>query len=167
MYVIGFTEAFAETFPRWSPHFTTIATLGQLWERSSAFTSAPVGRSKFSISSSRFWLRRSVRSIPVRSLTFDPEYLQANLIVEVCGRRKLLHDVRPVLSSGDRDHGRCNMSGDLANPRSRFRKGTLLAVGVTAIIYLVASVLAWCATTGRRTDQQQHGRSVTSRSGRC
>lgn len=144
MYVIGFTEAFAETFPSLAPHFTTIATLVNV----GTFLCVYIGAG-WTIKVQYFILAILVvalGSFYCGAVTdFNPEYLQANLTSNYIGGENWFTMFALFFPAVTGIMAGANMSGDLANPSKSIPSGTLLAIGVTAVVYLSQAFLLGCA----------------------
>ena len=144
MYIIGFTEAFAETFPQWAPHFTTIATLVNL----GTFVCVYIGAG-WTIKVQYFILAilgAALASFYAGALAdFNPQYRQANLSSHYVDGENLFTMFALFFPAVTGIMAGANMSGDLANPSKSIPKGTLLAIGVTAVVYLSQAFLLGCA----------------------
>ncbi len=144
MYVIGFTEAVTETFPGLSHSFLGVASLTNFI----VFVCVYIGAG---------WtikVQYLILAILVLSLgsfyagaisDFNTSYLQSNLTSRYAEGENFFTMFALFFPAVTGIMAGANMSGDLANPSKSIPKGTLLAVVVTAVIYISQAVLLGCA----------------------
>ncbi len=144
MYIIGFTEAFANTFPSLSPHFTAIASLVNLV----TFVCVYIGAG-WTVKVQYFILAILVASLGSFYSgaigQFDPGLMQANLMPHYAEGQSFFTMFALFFPAVTGIMAGANMSGDLANPSKSIPTGTLLAVIVTGLVYLSQAFLLACA----------------------
>jgi amino acid transporter len=143
MYVIGFTEAFVATFPRFSDDFFAIATLINLV----TFMCVYIGAG-WTIKVQYFILAILAAALGSFYLgaigDIDQALFKENLTPHFAAGDSLFSMFALFFPAVTGIMAGANMSGDLADPSKSIPRGTLLAVVVTGIVYLSQAVLLGC-----------------------
>ena len=155
MYVIGFTEAFAATFPAAGEHFTAIATAINI----GTFLCVYIGAG-WTIKVQ--YLILAIMAVALASFytgaiaDFDLASLQTNMTPHLNVGESVFTMGALFFPAVTGIMAGANMSGDLANPSRSIPRGTLLAVAVTAMVYLSMAVLLG----GSRTAAELSGNNL-------
>ena len=143
MYVIGFTEAFADTFPAMAPHFVAIASLVNL----ATFVCVYIGAG-WTVKVQYFILAILVGSLASFYFgavgQFDSSILMSNLGPSYLEGDNFFTMFALFFPAVTGIMAGANMSGDLAKPSESIPRGTLWAVVVTGVVYLSLAVLLGC-----------------------
>lgn len=140
MYVIGFTEAFVGSFNALSDNFTEVATVVNII----CFICVYIGAG-WTIKVQYFIL--GVLGLALLSFgigavgSFQEEILRANLVPHFSEGYNFYTMFALFFPAVTGIMAGANMSGDLINPARSIPRGTLFAVFVTAIVYVVQAIL--------------------------
>jgi amino acid transporter len=158
MYVIGFTEALAASVPAAGGYFVAIATLVNLV----TFVCVYIGAG-WTIKVQYFILATLIAAIASFSAgavaDFDVHLLQANMTPHFAEGESLFTMFALFFPAVTGIMAGANMSGDLESPSKSIPKGTLWAVVVTAVVYILQAVLL----AGSRTGEQLNSHNMVIR----
>lgn len=158
MYIIGFTEALTASVPASKDYFVAIATLVNMV----TFVCVYIGAG-WTIRVQYFILATLVAAIASFSAgaiaDFDVTLLQANMKPNFADGESLFTMFALFFPAVTGIMAGANMSGDLESPSRSIPKGTLWAVAVTAVVYILQAVLL----AGSRSGDELSGNNMVIR----